>query len=122
MRPLTDGTELLVGREVELSRLAAWIRDVAAGRGRAVLVDGEPGVGKSALVRTSCAVAEDAGCQVFWGAGDDSAGHCRFSRSWTPWASRRRRGIRVAAPFPSCCGAVPSRARPPTSPPRPPSS
>lgn len=71
VRPLTDGTELLVGREVELSRLAAWIRDVAAGRGRAVLVDGEPGVGKSALVRTSCAVAEDAGCQVFWGAGDE---------------------------------------------------
>ncbi|MEU0536801.1 helix-turn-helix transcriptional regulator [Amycolatopsis tolypomycina] len=71
MRPLTDGTELLVGRDGELSRLVAWIRDAAAGRGRAVLVDGEPGIGKSALVRAACATAADAGCQVFWGAGDE---------------------------------------------------
>ncbi|MEV6638677.1 AAA family ATPase [Amycolatopsis sp. NPDC051371] len=71
MRPLTDGTELLVGRDDELSRLAAWIREVAGGRGRAVLVDGEPGIGKSALARAGCAAAVDAGCQVFWGAGDE---------------------------------------------------
>ncbi|WIY00738.1 AAA family ATPase [Amycolatopsis mongoliensis] len=71
MRPLTDGTELLVGRDGELSRLVAWIRDVAEGRGRAVLVDGEPGIGKSALVRAGCAAATRADCQVFWGAGDE---------------------------------------------------
>jgi DNA-binding CsgD family transcriptional regulator/tetratricopeptide (TPR) repeat protein len=71
VRPLTEGTELLVGRDSELSRLVAWIRDVAAGRGRAVLVDGEPGIGKSALVRSACAAATDAGCQVYWGAGDE---------------------------------------------------
>ncbi|MFJ9782934.1 AAA family ATPase [Amycolatopsis sp. NPDC101161] len=71
MRPLTDGTELLVGRDGELSWLVGWIRDVAAGRGHAVLVDGEPGIGKSALVRAACAVAADAGCQVYWGAGDE---------------------------------------------------
>jgi DNA-binding CsgD family transcriptional regulator len=71
VRPLTDGTELLVGRDDELSRLAAWIREVAGGRGRAVLVDGEPGIGKSALARAGCAAAVDAGCQVFWGAGDE---------------------------------------------------
>ncbi|MFG1643195.1 AAA family ATPase [Amycolatopsis sp. NPDC049252] len=71
MRPLTDGTELLVGRDGELSRLAAWVCDVAAGRGRAVLVDGEPGIGKSALARAGCAAAAGAGCQVYWGAGDE---------------------------------------------------
>ncbi|NBH09835.1 AAA family ATPase, partial [Amycolatopsis sp. SID8362] len=71
MRPLTDGTELLVGRDSELSWLVAWIREVGAGRGVAVLVDGEPGIGKSALVRTACAAATDAGCQVYWGAGDE---------------------------------------------------
>lgn len=71
MRPLTEGTELLVGRDGELSRLAGWIREVAEGRGRAVLVDGEPGIGKSALVRAACTAAADAGCQVFWGAGDE---------------------------------------------------
>ncbi len=71
VRPLTDGTELLVGRDSELSWLVAWIRDVGTGRGHAVLVDGEPGIGKSALVRTACAAATDAGCQVYWGAGDE---------------------------------------------------
>ena len=71
MRSLTDGAEPLIGRDGELSRLAGWVHDVAAGRGCAVLVDGEPGIGKSALVRAACAVAADAGCQVYWGAGDE---------------------------------------------------
>jgi DNA-binding CsgD family transcriptional regulator len=71
VRPLTDGIEPLVGRDDELSRLVAWIREAEEGRGRAVLVDGEPGIGKSALVRAACAAALHAGCQVFWGAGDE---------------------------------------------------
>jgi DNA-binding CsgD family transcriptional regulator len=36
-----------------------------------VLIEGEPGIGKSALVRAACAAAADRGCQVFWGAGDE---------------------------------------------------
>jgi transcriptional regulator with AAA-type ATPase domain len=39
------GADLLIGRDGELSRLVRWVRDVAAGRGRAVLVEGEPGIG-----------------------------------------------------------------------------
>ena len=39
--------------------------------GRAVLIEGEPGIGKSALVRAACAEAIGLGCQVFWGAGDE---------------------------------------------------
>lgn len=69
-RPASDA-ELLIGRDGELSRLAGWVRDVAAGRGRAVLVEGEPGIGKSTVVRASCAIAADSGCQVYWGAGDE---------------------------------------------------
>ncbi|SFW73039.1 helix-turn-helix transcriptional regulator [Amycolatopsis australiensis] len=71
MQPLTDGADLLIGRDGELSRLAGWVHDVAAGRGRAVLVDGEPGIGKSTLVQAACAAAARAGCQVFRGAGDE---------------------------------------------------
>ncbi|WP_410592838.1 helix-turn-helix transcriptional regulator [Amycolatopsis sp. lyj-23] len=71
MQPLTDGAGLLIGRDGELSRLAGWVHDVAAGRGRAVLVDGEPGIGKSALVRAACAIATRSGCRVFRGAGDE---------------------------------------------------
>src|ERR1022692_4812774 len=51
--------------------LVRWVTDVAGGRGGSVLIEGEPGIGKSALVRAALAEAADAGCQVFWGAGDE---------------------------------------------------
>lgn len=65
------GDDLLIGRDGEVSRLVGWVREVAAGRGRAVLVEGEPGIGKSATVGAACAFAATAGCQVYWGAGDE---------------------------------------------------
>ena len=36
-----------------------------------MLIEGEPGIGKSTLVRAACAEATELGCQVFWGAGDE---------------------------------------------------
>ncbi len=61
----------LIGRDSELAMLAGLVTDVAAGRGGSVLIEGEPGIGKSALVRAALAGAAEAGCQVFWGAGDE---------------------------------------------------
>ncbi len=61
----------LVGRDSEMALLTGLIREVARGRGSSVLIEGEPGIGKSALVRAAVAGAPDAGCQVFWGAGDE---------------------------------------------------
>jgi tetratricopeptide (TPR) repeat protein len=61
----------LVGRESEMALLAGLIREAARGRGGSVLIEGEPGIGKSALVRAAVAGAPEAGCQVFWGAGDE---------------------------------------------------
>ena len=61
----------LIGRNEELARLIGCLRDVAGGQGRAVLIEGEPGIGKSALVRAACVEAASRGCQVFWGAGDE---------------------------------------------------
>ena len=54
-----------------MALLAGLIRGVARGRGGPVLIEGEPGIGKSALVRAAVAEAPRAGCQVFWGAGDE---------------------------------------------------
>ena len=61
----------LIGRNSELAMLAGLVAEVAAGRGSSVLIEGEPGIGKSALVRAALAEAAEAGCQVFWGAGDE---------------------------------------------------
>jgi len=62
----------LIGRERELALLAGKVKDVARGRpGGSLLIEGEPGIGKSALVRSALAEATEAGGQVFWGAGDE---------------------------------------------------
>ncbi len=65
----------LVGRDLELTRLAGLVDDVVSGHGGVVLIEGEPGIGKSALVRAALATAltdvTAADCQVFWGAGDE---------------------------------------------------
>ena len=61
----------LIGRDSELAMLDGLIRKVARGQGGSLLIEGEPGIGKSALVRAALAGAEEAGCQVFWGAGDE---------------------------------------------------
>ena len=36
-----------------------------------MLLEGEPGIGKSALVHAAVTAAADAGCHTFWGAGDE---------------------------------------------------
>jgi DNA-binding CsgD family transcriptional regulator len=61
----------LVGRDSEMALLTGLIKEVARGRGSSVLIEGEPGIGKSALVRAAVAEAPEAACQVFWGAGDE---------------------------------------------------
>ncbi len=61
----------LVGRDSETATLIRLMTEVAGGRGSAVLIEGEPGIGKSALVREALAETADLGRQVFWGAGDE---------------------------------------------------
>jgi hypothetical protein len=61
----------LVGRDSELALLAGLVQRITAGDGGAVLVEGEPGIGKSALVRTALTDSVSLGCQVFWGTGSE---------------------------------------------------
>lgn len=56
----TDEVEHFVGRTEELAALEAAMRAVRAGQPRAVLVEGEAGVGKSSLVSHFAAEHPDA--------------------------------------------------------------
>lgn len=62
---------LLFGRDSELALLGRLVRGIAAGQGGMVFVEGEPGIGKSALVQAALGAEAAAGCQVFWGTGSE---------------------------------------------------
>ena len=68
MHPVTPAG-MLAGRANELALLDGYLRDLARGGGNAVLIEGEPGIGKTTLVRTALASPPPGSCQVFWGAG-----------------------------------------------------
>jgi len=68
--PIVPRGSALIGRDAEVATLVSLVTEVTAGRGGAALIEGEPGIGKSSLVRTATAEAGP-GCQVFWGAGDE---------------------------------------------------
>ena len=70
---------VVVGRDVELGLLRAALAGLSAGRGGAVLLEGEPGIGKSALVRAVTAQAGAVGIEVLTaGPDEDGAGHDRL--------------------------------------------
>lgn len=61
----------LVGRDAELSRLIGWLDDLAAGTGHAILLEGEPGIGKSTLAHATVAAAKERSFSVYWAECDE---------------------------------------------------
>lgn len=62
--PIVRHTPTFVGREAEVARLAALLERARAGQGRVVLIDGDPGMGKTELAEQFLALARRAG-QLF---------------------------------------------------------
>ena len=69
--PIAALAGAVVGRDQETATLVRLVTEVTGGRGSSVLIEGEPGIGKSSLVRAALAEPAGIGCQVFWGAGDE---------------------------------------------------
>jgi ATP/maltotriose-dependent transcriptional regulator MalT len=61
----------LVGRGRPLETMRRWVAELAGGSGRAVLVEGEAGIGKSSLIRAAGQDAEAAGCHLVWATCDE---------------------------------------------------
>ena len=58
---------VFAGRAAELAALRAAVDDVLTGRGRLVLLEGQPGIGKTTLARAVGAYAEAHSMDVVWG-------------------------------------------------------
>jgi tetratricopeptide (TPR) repeat protein len=61
----------IVGRDAELAALGEVLAGLRAGRGRAVLVEGEAGIGKSALVATALAGVDSGRTRILAGTCDE---------------------------------------------------
>src|SRR5215472_2424116 len=71
-------TTALVGREAELAVLDRLASDALAGRGRAVVIEGEAGIGKSRLVAEATAGLPRRGAAVLSGTGEPLELHRPF--------------------------------------------
>ncbi|MFL5911074.1 MAG: BTAD domain-containing putative transcriptional regulator, partial [Gaiellaceae bacterium] len=86
----SDGRGDFVGREEELRRATGWIGDAIAGRGRLVLVGGEPGIGKSRLLAQLGDRAAARGVRVLWGRAWEAGG----APAYWPWLQALRGHVR----------------------------
>lgn len=77
---------ILIGREREQDALRAGIAAARTGKGGMLLVGGDAGIGKSALVRAVGRQAQDAGWRVVWGHCHEGGG----APPYRPWAQALR--------------------------------
>jgi DNA-binding SARP family transcriptional activator len=81
---------LFVGRERELDLLAHALGDALKGRGRLLMIGGEPGIGKSRLADELAGHAREQGADVLWGRCWEAGG----APPYWPWAQILRAGVR----------------------------
>ena len=85
--------ELVVGRGEELDVLSVAFKTASAGERRAVLVAGEPGVGKTRLVAALARRAHDEGALVLFGRCEED-----LAVAYQPFAGALRAGWPVSTP------------------------
>jgi DNA-binding CsgD family transcriptional regulator len=77
MHPATTsvGSGLLFERATELEQINSILRSARQGEGRALMVEGPPGIGKTALLQAAWQEAEDSGMIVLTARGDELEAH-----------------------------------------------
>src|SRR5581483_11790957 len=99
----------LIGRTRELGRLMAAVDEARAGRGSALLLCGEPGIGKTRLADEAACYARAHGVAAVWGRAWEGGGAPPF---W-PWIQLAR-GLRTvgAEPPPELARLLPELGAP----------
>jgi eukaryotic-like serine/threonine-protein kinase len=85
-----QGVGAFVGREREMELLLAGLRDAVSGRGRLVLIGGEPGIGKTRLADEFSVLAAGDGASVLWGRCWEAGG----APAYWPWTQSIRSLLR----------------------------
>ena len=83
-----------VGRRREMGELAAALEDVLSGRGRLMMLGGEPGIGKTRTAEEFAAYAQEQNARVLWGRCHEQPGMPPF---W-PWIQAIRSYVREREP------------------------
>jgi len=86
--------DALVGREPELALASPLIAAALSGRGAAILIGGEPGIGKSRLADALAAGAQDGGARVMVGRCWEAGG----APAYWPWIQALRSYLRATDP------------------------
>jgi tetratricopeptide (TPR) repeat protein len=86
--PRSEG--IFVGREREVAELLAGLEDALSGRGRLILLSGEPGIGKSRLADEFASQARELGARVLWGRCWEAGG----APAYWPWVQVLRTYLR----------------------------
>jgi hypothetical protein len=98
--------DALVGRERELLRLAELLDAARAGRGGALALIGEPGIGKTALIAQLAAFARMEGAHVAWGRCSGLAGDAAWAPVAQALAPLLDEGVLDAATATACGGGL----------------
>jgi len=85
---------IFVGRERELEDLRDGLEDSLGGRGRLLLLVGEPGIGKTRTAEELATYAHVRGAKVHWGRCHEGEG----APAYWPWAQAIRSFVREADP------------------------
>lgn len=85
---------VFVGREAELEQLRGAAEEALTGRGRLVLISGEPGIGKTRTAEELATYAQLRDATVLWGRGHEDEG----APAYWPWVQVIRAYVREADP------------------------
>ncbi len=90
----TSANDIFVGREREMAELNAALEDALGGRGRVVMLVGEPGIGKTRTAEELAGTARRRGAEVLWGRCHEQQGAPPF---W-PWAQVIAAQVEASSP------------------------